>query len=170
MTAVHFHLTCNPEAYDRLTTEIRTTFPSAAEIRSGRKLKSWTLWRQQDTSTPSNANRPFTCTVDGHPEESPELRTMRRAHAPFAVGYRGCAGKSMAYLEISLMLAKTLWYFDFERAPGVAGQLGNSGYANFKGEPGRQREDEFQLFDMITASHDGSLLTFKPRGDFWKEL
>ncbi|KAG8168135.1 hypothetical protein KVR01_003824 [Diaporthe batatas] len=176
MAAVHFYLTCNPNVYDRLAAEIRTTFSSGAEICNGHKLKSCviapsslgTLWRQQDTSTPSNANKPFV--VDGHPEDSPQLRTMRRAHAPFAVGDRGCAGKSMAYLEISLMLAKTLWYFDFERASGVAGQVGCGGYANFKGEQGRQRDDEFQLFDMITASHDGPLLTFKPRGDLWKDL
>lgn len=222
MTAVYFYLSCNPNAYERLAAEVRTTFSSGAEIRNGQKLKSCvylravidetlriapsslgTLWRQQDTSTPPNAKKPFI--VDGHvippgvqvginpytlmhneeyfpepftfkperwlgPEDSPQMRTMRRAHAPFALGDRGCAGKSMAYLEISLMLVKSLWYFDFERAPGVDGQLGNGGYANFKGEAGRQRVDEFQLFDMITAAHDGPLLTFKPRGEFWKDL
>lgn len=222
MAAAHFYLTCNPDTSKRLATEIRTTFSSGADICSGRTLKSCvylravidetlriapsslgTLWRQQDTSTPSNAKKPFV--VDGHvippgvqvginpytlmhneeyfpepfkfkperwlqPEDSPQLRTMRRAHAPFAVGDRGCAGKAMAYLEISLMLAKTLWYFDFERAPGMAGQLGNGGFANFKGEPGRQRGDEFQLFDVTTASHDGPLVSFKAREHFWEDL
>lgn len=104
------------------------------------------------------------------PEDSPKLRTMRRAHAPFALGDRGCAGKIMAYLEISLMLAKTLWYFDFERASGEAGELGSGGCASLKGEAGRQRKDEFQLSDIVTAAHDGPLLKFKPRGDFWRDL
>jgi hypothetical protein len=30
----------------------------------------------------------------------------------------------MAYLEMSLVLAKTLWYFDFVKAPGEAENLG----------------------------------------------
>lgn len=104
------------------------------------------------------------------PEDSPELRMMRRAHTVFAFGERSCAGKAMAYLEISIMLAKMFWYFDFERAPGMAGEVGNGGQERFKDEPGRQRKDEFQLFDVITAVHDGPLLRFKPRGDFWKDL
>jgi hypothetical protein len=29
----------------------------------------------------------------------------------------------MAYLETSLFIAKTLWYFDFEAAPGKLGAL-----------------------------------------------
>lgn len=222
MAAAYFYLSCNPDAYERLATEIRITFPSGSEIRNGPKLKSCvylravidetlriapsslgTLWRQQDTSTPSNANKPFI--VDGHvippgvqvgispyammhnedyfpdsfkfkperwlgPEDSPQLRIMRRAFAPFALGDRGCAGKAMAYLEISLMLARCLWYFDFERAPGEAGLLGAGVQARFNGEAGRQRKDEFQLFDMVTAAHDGPLLTFKPRGNLWKDL
>lgn len=104
------------------------------------------------------------------PDDSSELRTMRRAHAPFALGDRGCAGKAMAYLEISLMLARTLWYFDFKKASGNAGALGSGGHANLKSEAGRQREDEFQLFDIVTAAHDGPLLVFTPRGDFWQDL
>lgn len=103
-------------------------------------------------------------------EDSPGLRTMRRAHAPFALGERGCAGKAMAYFEISIMLTKTLWYFDFARASGVAGEVGSGGQAKFKGETDRQRKDEFQLFDIITAAHDGPLLTFQPRQDLWEDL
>ncbi|KUI69430.1 putative cytochrome P450 12c1, mitochondrial [Cytospora mali] len=40
------------------------------------------------------------------PEKQEARAIMRRAHAPFALGDRGCAGKAMAYLEISLMLAR----------------------------------------------------------------
>ncbi|XDG07561.1 hypothetical protein ABKA04_007176 [Annulohypoxylon sp. FPYF3050] len=45
-------------------------------------------------------------------------KKSREAFAAFSIGPRACAGKSMAYLEMSLVLAKTLWYFDFEAAPG----------------------------------------------------
>lgn len=222
MTALMFYLSCYPDVYKRLASEVRTTFSSGAEICKGPKLKSCTylravidetlriapsslgtLWRQQDLSVPSSAEQPFV--VDGHviprgvqvginpytlmhnaayfpepfvfkperwllPDDSPELRTMRRAFAPFALGDRGCAGKAMAYLELSLLVAKTLWYFDFVRASGEAGKLGGGGTASMKGQAGRHREDEFQLFDVVTASHDGPLLRFKPREKFWQEL
>ena len=92
---------------------------------------------------------------------------MRDAFAPFSIGPRGCAGKSMAYLETSLVLAKTLWYFDFEVAPGELGEVG-AGKVGL--EEGRERRGEFQLYDLFGSSHDGPYLTFKTRGDFWKEL
>ncbi|KAI1843864.1 hypothetical protein JX265_003760 [Neoarthrinium moseri] len=93
--------------------------------------------------------------------------TMRRAFAPFALGDRGCAGKAMAYLEASLTIAKTLWYFDFEAAPGKAGKVGG-------GTPGRtdgrERVDEYQLYDIFTADHDGPNVVLKPRAQFTNEL
>lgn len=83
------------------------------------------------------------------------------AFAPFSTGPRSCAGKSMAYLETSLLVAKALWYFDFEPAPGKLGQVGGgtTGANN-----GRERPDEFQLEDIFTSRFDGPHLTFKPRG------
>jgi hypothetical protein len=73
----------------------------------------------------------------------------------------------MAYLEINLTLAKTLWYFDFEPAPG---ELGKLGAGKLGSEEGRERQGEFQLYDCFVATHEGPYLTFKIRDDFWKEL
>lgn len=92
--------------------------------------------------------------------------TMRAAFIPFAVGSASCLGKSMAYLEVSLVLAKTLWYFDFERAAGEAGKLGGGDPQSSR----RFREDEFQLYDDLIADHNGPNLVFSPRGTYWKEL
>ncbi|KAI0880464.1 cytochrome P450 [Annulohypoxylon maeteangense] len=92
---------------------------------------------------------------------------MRRAFVPFALGDRACAGKAMAYLETSLTIAKTLWYFDFETAPTSAGKVGG-------GTPGRtdgrDRVDEYQLYDIFTADHDGPNVIFRPRAQFMDEL
>lgn len=57
-------------------------------------------------------------------EHNASLASMRKAFVPFLVGDRSCAGKAMAYLETSLTFARTLWYFDFEVAPGAAGEVG----------------------------------------------
>ncbi|KAK7753336.1 hypothetical protein SLS62_004626 [Diatrype stigma] len=97
-------------------------------------------------------------------EESAE---MRRAFVPFLIGDRACAGKAMAYMEVSLTLARTLWFFNFEPAPGHAGKVGGGqvGRTDGRGRPG-----EFQLEDMFVAGHQGPNLVFRERGDHCKEL
>jgi cytochrome P450 len=96
-----------------------------------------------------------------------EKARMTYAFAAFSIGARGCGGKPMAYLEASLVIAKTLWYFDFEMAPGEAGKLG-------EGKPGadfgRHLPKEFQLHDIFSSTQEGPNLTFRPRGDYWKDL
>lgn len=106
---------------------------------------------------------------DGTPDPEGEKAraVMRGAFAPFALGDTGCLGKAMAYHEMSLVIAKTLWYFDFEQAPGNEGKLGEGGPG--QGE-GRERTDEYQLLDLAVADHDGPNLVFKPRGEYWKTL
>lgn len=102
-------------------------------------------------------------------EESGEsgLAKMHSAFAPFSVGPRACAGKTMAYLEASLVVAKTLWFLDFEPAPGKSGDLG----AGAPGRAtGRERSEEFQLYDIFSSTHDGPNLVFRHRGEFWKAL
>lgn len=50
-------------------------------------------------------------------ENEAQVARMRSAFVPFSIGTRSCAGKAMAYLKSSLVIAKTLWNFDFEAAP-----------------------------------------------------
>ncbi|KAI1335013.1 cytochrome P450 [Xylariaceae sp. FL0016] len=94
------------------------------------------------------------------PDTSTEaMKRMRAAFVPFSIGSRACIGRDLAYLELSLVMAKTLWYFDFETAPGKAGDLGAGG----RGRSGlRSRADEFQLNDNFAATHDGPNLVFSP--------
>jgi cytochrome P450 len=96
-----------------------------------------------------------------------EKRRMKDAFAPFQIGYRGCGGKPMAYLESSLVIAKLLWYFDFEAAPGDAGQIGGGKVGD---TTGRHRPDEYQMYDVFASAHDGPMLSFKPRGNHTEEL
>lgn len=94
-------------------------------------------------------------------EGSEEQRaTRRRAFIPFSLGSRSCAGQAMAHLELSLAIARTFWYFDFERAPGETGRLGE-----VRGTPG-----EFRLEDSTIVGHNGPNLILKARADYWREL
>ncbi|KAI3390366.1 hypothetical protein diail_9940 [Diaporthe ilicicola] len=92
-------------------------------------------------------------------DDEAQLRLMNSAFCAFSVGPRGCAGKAMAYLEASLVVAKTIWAFDFRPAPG-----GKSGGGAPHKREGRRREDEFQLYDIFAAMHVGPELLFTPRG------
>ncbi|KAI3334669.1 cytochrome P450 [Ustulina deusta] len=87
-----------------------------------------------------------------------------KAFVPFLVGPRSCAGKAMAYLEASLVIAKTLWYFDFEKAPGKLGQIGSGK------PPGiseiTEGDEEYALRDIVVSSHKGPYLRFHPRAAF----
>lgn len=62
---------------------------------------------------------------EDRPEDKEARATMRRAFVPFILGDRACAGKVVAYLEMGLTVARTMWYFDFEKAPRTAGELGS---------------------------------------------
>jgi cytochrome P450 len=101
------------------------------------------------------------------PATSEQAKLAKDAFAPFSVGSRACGGKSMAYTEINLIIAKTLWYFDFEPASGDLGKIGSGGLGLGLG---RERPGEFQIYDVFNALHDGPYLNFKPRADLYKDL
>ncbi|KAF7884387.1 uncharacterized protein EAF02_004723 [Botrytis sinoallii] len=224
LSSLFFYLSRHPTAYTLLATEIRDTFSSGLDIKSGAQLSSCkylracidetlrmsppflaTFWREPY----SDHTEPFV--VDGHviprstmvgvnpycvmhneeyfpepfafrperwltseeggfrtPKEEQNLASMRAAFAPFALGDTGCLGKAMAYHETCLAIAKTLWYFDFEKASGEAGKLGEGQPGNMNG---RDRVDEYQLLDLAVADHDGPNLVFAPREEkYWREL
>lgn len=90
----------------------------------------------------------------------PPVHIARSAFFPFGLGDTSCLGKSMAYHEASLVLAKTLWFFDFEVARGEDEKLGEGKEG---GQYGRERKEEYQLFDVAVADHDGPVLKFVRR-------
>ncbi|KJZ79629.1 hypothetical protein HIM_01098 [Hirsutella minnesotensis 3608] len=112
--------------------------------------------------------RPDRWLDEGGPETEEQRATMRLAQVSFGVGDRSCAGKSMAYMETSIAMAKTLWYFDFRRAPGEAGKLG-AGRGQGDSEPWAA-PDQFQLQDILVADHDGPNIVFEPRQEYRDEM
>ncbi|KAI1298539.1 cytochrome P450 [Xylaria venustula] len=76
----------------------------------------------------------------------------------FSTGSRGCPGKAMAYMELSLILAKALWYFDFKPAPGKLGIVGFD------------KNGEFRIHDVYISTHDGPWLNFIPRKTFSEDF
>ncbi|KAK2006445.1 cytochrome P450 [Colletotrichum eremochloae] len=54
-----------------------------------------------------------------HPEDPQWKDDKRDVHEPFSYGPRNCIGKNLAWLELRLLLAKTLWHYDLEMCPGM---------------------------------------------------
>ncbi|KAJ3568633.1 hypothetical protein NPX13_g6353 [Xylaria arbuscula] len=86
--------------------------------------------------------------LDAHEAEKPKAVPLE-AFIPFSIGYRDCVGKNMAYLVMSIVVAKIIWYFDFESPTGPRGDVGGGRKG---GEFGRRRENEYQLYDIFSAA------------------
>ncbi|KAL2211455.1 cytochrome P450 [Sarocladium strictum] len=98
---------------------------------------------------------PHTYTPDRWLGEDEATKRMKDSFASFSIGPRNCAGKEIAYLEMSIAIAKTLWNFDFGRAQG---DLASVGEAHDRGRP-----HEFEAYDAFNSAHDGPYLVFRSR-------
>lgn len=96
--------------------------------------------------------------------QSPDsVATARAAFCAFNVGRRGCVGKNIAYLELSVALAKLLYVYDLripedpeKREPSAEGVPNHE-------NPSRRRRDEFQFEDHFVALRDGPMVEFRRR-------
>jgi cytochrome P450 len=88
---------------------------------------------------------------------SPEAPNSN-AFTPFGFGRTSCIGKYLAYQEISLVVARTIWLFDMRLEPGST-----LGEGSEKLGAGRERRNEFQTWDRFVSTHDGPMLQFKRR-------
>ncbi|KAJ4299860.1 hypothetical protein N0V90_005106 [Kalmusia sp. IMI 367209] len=79
---------------------------------------------------------------------------MRRAFEPFGLGTRQCIGKNLGYLQLKLTLAHLLWRFDIRECEEYSGLGGGREGLGI----GREREDEFQMWDALGAVRDGPMV------------
>jgi cytochrome P450 len=93
----------------------------------------------------------------GAPITEDAVAVAQSAFCPFSVGPRGCIGKSLAYVEMSTTLARTLYLYDMRRAVGVR----DPGEGHVDAEFGRHRVGEFQLVDTFTSAKQGPLIEFR---------
>lgn len=106
---------------------------------------------------------PFTFSPERWLESStypPEtIAVARKAFNPFSIGTRQCSGRNLAYLQLKLTLAHMLWRFDVRLAPDERGKGGGR-----KGlGVGREREDEFQMWDALGFGRDGPMVEIRCR-------
>ena len=90
-----------------------------------------------------------------------DLKRMRACFHPFSFGSRKCVAQALAYTELSLAIAKLLWFFDLRRP--TDGHLDTVG-AGIEGQIGpRGRVMEFQIVEHLTSTGDGPWLAWKLR-------
>ena len=88
-----------------------------------------------------------------------DVATAQSAFCPFSIGPRGCIGKGLAYIEMSVTLARVLFMYDMRRAVGVV----DPGEGRDDLEWGRHRREEYQLVDTFTSMKDGPMIEFRRR-------
>lgn len=98
--------------------------------------------------------------IEGDEEET---RKRRSAFCPFSVGSRGCIGKGLAYTELMVTLARTLWAFDIQTIVGDCENAGG-GMRRAK-EVERRKKEEYQLWDCFTSQKNGPILQFRRQKD-----
>ncbi|KAL5362921.1 cytochrome P450 [Aspergillus floccosus] len=92
--------------------------------------------------------------------EEDDSGMTRMGYAPFSIGPRGCVGRALGQVELALTVASVVWHYDMRLTEGDEGRVGEGG--NNLG-PGRDRVEEFQLYDHITAATDGPYVEFRLR-------
>ena len=104
--------------------------------------------------------RPSRWLAGSAPDVTPQtVARAQSAFAPFSIGPRACVGKGMAYLELSIVLARVVWLYDMRLAPGS--HMGE-GHPSSPDEC-RRRPEEYQLTDKLVAKGVGPLVQFRPR-------
>lgn len=80
------------------------------------------------------------------------------AFCAFSAGSRGCVGKNMAWMEMRIVVAKTLWKFEMKQdsANKLGGGSSNAG-------PGRREEGQYQTYEMFVSNRKGPMVQLKER-------
>lgn len=95
--------------------------------------------------------------ITGKPTTKDEVERAHSAFVAWSLGPRGCIGKAMAYVEMTLSLGRAIYLYDMRRAVGV--QDISEGHPDL--EYGRHRANEFQLRDIFTSGKCGPLVEFR---------
>ncbi|KAJ4289927.1 hypothetical protein N0V88_006724 [Collariella sp. IMI 366227] len=80
-----------------------------------------------------------------------DVQVAQSAFCPFSIGPRGCIGKGLAYVEMSITIARVLFMYDVRRAAGVVDPVGE------------EKVGEFQMVDIFTSLKNGPMVEFRRR-------
>lgn len=205
LSATLFYLSRHRECYERLASDIFSTFKHPSEIKTSPELTKLTylracideamrmsppvgaaLWREVCSADGANIQGevvplgievgasiyrvhhdenvfpgPFTYRPQrwmvGEGSTPEQLESMKWSFQPFSVGTRSCVAKNMAYLELSITVARLLWYFDVRVSDTERDK-----------EPMSACEEQFELKERLTAKYEGPWLQLRRRSGIEK--
>ncbi|CCX31761.1 cytochrome P450 [Pyronema domesticum] len=89
-------------------------------------------------------------------DDQEQIEKAQSAFNPFSIGARGCIGKSVAYMELRLSIAKLVWEFEIRhKATEGKAELWDEGFAVMEGE--------YRLLDHFTCKKEGPVIEFTRR-------
>lgn len=110
-----------------------------------------------DTRSNCYSDASFFCTpIEAPPQHNSIPQDNLSASVPFGIGPRSCLAKPLAYLELSLALARLIFLLDFKA-------VNNTGCGGPGMGVGRERVEEFQIVDMFSSNKKGPVLRFRKR-------
>lgn len=113
-----------------------TTFPDAFHFQPER----WIAAERKEVSAPVN------------------MAAVESGFTPFSMGPRGCPGKNLAYLEMSITMAKVLYLYDVKALEGS--DLGAGRPDQIRG---RQNKEHYQTCDRFISTRKGPIVNFRKR-------
>lgn len=94
-------------------------------------------------------------TVCGPSVSEAAVSLAQSAFCAFGVGRTSCVGKTLAYTEMSIILARVIWLYGLRIQPDFVAGEGHPRLGN-----GRSRKNEFQTWDGFFSTQDGPLVEF----------
>jgi cytochrome P450 len=88
------------------------------------------------------------------------VRLAQSAFCPFSVGPRSCVAKNLAWMELSITVARTLYLYDMKLDTSHSHGI-SDGCIRGSGGP---ETFEYRLKGWMTSGREGPLVQFKPRG------
>ena len=126
-------------------------------------IHQWSLGRLHDVYGDANRFRPERWIPSDDPDTHmanslQDVRNLKRGFAPFLKGSGSCIGLNVAILQLSMMIARTLWRMDVRQAPDT--DVG-------EGKPelgwGRSDPNHYIIGDAFVTLKYGPLVQFKKR-------
>lgn len=87
------------------------------------------------------------------------VRLAQSAFCPFSIGPRSCVAKNLAWMELSITVARTLYLYDMKLDTSHSHGI-SDGCMRGSGGP---ETFEYRLKGWMTSGREGPLVQFKPR-------
>jgi cytochrome P450 len=128
-------------------------FPAGVNVGCG----LWALFHDENIFGDPFVFRPDRWIVGDSASEE-DVAIAEKAFAPFSLGVRGCPGKALALMELSILLAKMFHGYEFRLEPGDKTGEGYPGMGW-----GRNNRGQYQTRDAFGPIRDGPYIQFASR-------